>query len=358
MDFIPFSEDELKIIEYVNGWPKLNTPITPKENLLRCARRENPLWIPLRTDEVNFCPRIIPDNVARAFVLEQNKYEGPVGGKDMFGIDWMYIDTVGGSMVKPGQPALEDISDWKEVIQFPDINSWDWEGSAKENEEFLKDDRLIVAWFFSGLFERLISWMDFENAAIALIDEDMQEDCHALFQALVDLYKDILTNMKKYYNIDAVFFHDDWGSQRAPFFSVDICREMIAPYLKQLVDHCHEIGILFDLHSCGMIEPLVPVMIECGCDKWGGQPLNDKTRLIAEYGDKIMIGATDTIPGAPGQASRTGDELKEAVNDFFERNGKNLPENTFFLMNFGINEEEIKEVYKAGRLAMEKSLLK
>lgn len=344
-----FSEDELNVIGTYGNYCKLNTPITPKENMLRAIHHQDPLWIPLKSDEVIFCPRIIPDNVARAWVMEANPYDGPVGGKDMFDIIWDYIPAVGGSMVRPGKPALEDISEWKTVLHFPDVDSWDWESSARENHEFLKDDRYIVSWIFTGMYERLISFMDFEGAVVALIDEDQQEYVHEIFQALTDLNIKIIGNMKKYYDIDAVFFHDDWGGQKAPFFSPDTCREMIAPYIKQIVDFCHSINVIFDLHSCGKIEAMVPVMIECGIDKWAGQPLNDKQMLIEKYGDKILIGSTDTLHPTPNTPVPDAVTLEKQMDEYMACYGKKLPSNLFFLMNHIPQDDVIKAFYKAGR---------
>jgi hypothetical protein len=98
-----------------------------------------PIWQLTNVETAVFNPRIIPDVVARAFVTEANKFpRDKVGGKDMFGIEWEYIEVAGGSMVKPGKPLLSDASDWKTKIKWPDIDSWDWEGSAKENESFFK----------------------------------------------------------------------------------------------------------------------------------------------------------------------------------------------------------------------------
>lgn len=323
--------------------------LTPRENLLRAIHHENPEWIPLRSDEIMFCPRIIPDNIARAWVLEQKKYDGPVGGKDMFGIEWDYIPTVGGSMVRPGNPALADISDWKKVIQFPNIDAWDWEGSAKENEEYLNTDKYIVSWIFTGMFERLISFMDFEESLVALIDEDEQDDVKELFQALADFYKKYVTYLKKYYNIDAIFFHDDWGGQKASFFSVDTCREMIAPYLKQIVDKCHEIGVVFDFHCCGKIENLVPVMIECGMDKWAGQPINDKDMLIRKYGDKILIGSIDTVTPSPGTCEEMEKELEEKAKAYMDKYKDIVPEKLFYVNNFVSSETVQNVLHEAGK---------
>ena len=77
--------------------------ITPRENYLRTLRHQNPQWIPMKSDSINFSPRIYPDNVARAFVIDGQPYDGPVGGPDIFGIQWKYIPVAGGSMVEPGK---------------------------------------------------------------------------------------------------------------------------------------------------------------------------------------------------------------------------------------------------------------
>lgn len=315
--------------------------ITPRENYLRTLRHQNPQWIPMKSDSINFSPRIYPDNVARAFVIDGQPYDGPVGGPDIFGIQWKYIPVAGGSMVEPGKPFLEDISQWKEKVVFPDIDQWDWEKSAEENREFLNTDKLVTIWIFNGMFERLISFLDFEAAAVALIDEDQQEDVKELFQALVDFYKKLLDKFAACYHIDAVFFHDDWGSQRAPFFSLDTCREMLVPYMKQIVDHCHSLGLLFDFHCCGKNESLVPAMIECGMDMWGGQPINDKQKLVAAYGDQILLGAHDPFtPAHP--VPEDDEELYRQVEEFLAPYAASIREKPLFIMNLRPNDRVIQ----------------
>jgi hypothetical protein len=307
--------------------------ITPRENYIRAVKHQDPEWIPMKSDAINFTPQVYPDNIARAFVIEAQPYNGPVGGPDIFGIPWKFIPVAGGSMVEPGTPFLTDISQWKEKVVFPDIDSWDWAKSAEENRGFLNTDKLRTTWIFSGMFERLISFMDFEAAAVALIDEDQQDDVKELFQALVDFYKKLLDTFVKYYDIDAVFFHDDWGSQRAAFFSLDTCREMLVPYMKQIVDHCHRLGLLFDFHCCGKNEALVPAMIECGMDMWGGQPINNKQKLVADHGKEILIGAHDPFFG-PGRSIPEDDaELYGKVEEFFAPYAADLKEKPLFIMD-------------------------
>ncbi|MDO4275841.1 MAG: uroporphyrinogen decarboxylase family protein [Eubacteriales bacterium] len=332
----------------------LHTPITPKENYIRAAKHQNPLWLPMKSDSVNFAPRIYPDNVARAFVIDGQPYEGPVGGADIFGVVWKYIPVAGGSMVEPGNPFLEDISEWKEKVHFPDLDSWDWEKSAEENREFLDTDKLVTIWIFNGLFERLISFVDFEAAAIALVDEDQQDDVRELFQALVEFYKKLIDKFVAYYNIDAVFFHDDWGSQRAAFFSLDTCREMLVPYMRQIVDHCHSKGLLFDFHCCGKNEALVPAMLECGMDIWGGQPMNDKQMLTNVYGEDIMIGVH--VPFGPNKPiPEDDDELYRQVEVFLQPYAEEADKKPIFLMDLKPDERVRRAFYKcSSKLLMKK----
>ena len=59
---------------------------------------------------------------------------------------------------------------WEDYITFPDLDKIDWQDIKARNEKYLDPDYPISTTQFSGLFERLISWIDFEDAALALID--------------------------------------------------------------------------------------------------------------------------------------------------------------------------------------------
>ena len=296
-----FSQDEFKVIgEYTPegitapSIPKYNTPITPKENFLRIYRGEKPEWIPMTCDSIVFTPKIISDNIARGMVNDVDKLEkGKEGGLDMFGIEWEFVPQVNGSMVKPGNPILEDANDWEKVIKFPNLDDYDWQACADRNRGIYFDtDRVTFMWIFNGMFERLISFMECQYALIALVDDDQKDAVKALFDRLCDFYDELIDKYATYFHPEVIHFHDDWGSQRAALFSYETCEEMIAPYIKRVVESCHKRGIYFDFHCCGKNEALVPLMIECGVDSWGGQLVNDFDYLYDNYGDKIILGIT------------------------------------------------------------------
>ncbi len=313
-----------------DGYPPFpyfkHAPISARENYLRFLRGEKPVYMPYDTDELAVCPYIFPDCRARAFVVDNVGLEPEnYGGKDMFGIEWVYIPQVGGSMVRPGSPAVPDIEEWEKYITFPDIDEWDWEGSAKANADLFVKEYATNVWIFNGLFERLISFMDFENAAVALIDEEQKEGVHRLFDRLCTLYEDMIVRIKKYYNPDVIYFHDDWGGQRSPFFSLEVCREMLVPYLKRVVDATHNNGMLFNFHSCGCIgEALVPAMIDAGVNMWDGQEMNDYKAIYDKYGTDFNIGVQIDPPKADATLEEVAAFCEKYLDDF-TCNGIGIP---------------------------------
>ncbi len=296
---VMFQKDELEVVGMypdVNGRSveKLNTPITPKENFLRLLQGEKPLWIPMDGDVIRLTPAIVPDHRARGFVMEAQSFdpnrEG--GGPDMFGVEWEWVPKAGGSMVRPGNPKVKNIAEWETDIVFPELDRWPWEASAEANRMFIdQEERLVGITIMNGLFERLVSFTDMGEAMISLVDEECQEGVKRLFDRLADFYLDMIGRFRQYFRMDLLVFHDDWGSQRAPLFSLETCREMVVPYLKRIVDGAHSMGVAFELHSCGKNELLVPAMVEAGVDLWNGQEVNDKKLLCDRYGDHMLFGA-------------------------------------------------------------------
>ncbi|MBE6039277.1 MAG: methyltransferase [Anaerofustis stercorihominis] len=324
MKRIPFSKDELiakgeyPASRYAPPQPILSTPVEPKEHFIATVvEKRKPLWLPRTTDYMTFVPKMIPDNTARALIMDaQPLLDEEKGGKDMFGIEWVYVPVANGSMVKPGEPFLEDANDWVEKLVWPNIEEWDWAGSAEANKDYLAKDRAINVWIMNGFYERLISFMDFEGAAIALIDEEQKPAVHALFAKLCDLYEKMVDKFVEYYGMNQLLFHDDWGSQRAPFFSLEVCREMLVPYIGRLAEYCHSKGCSFELHSCGSNGILVPAMIEAKVDIWTPMAnINDVPALFEQYGDKIMFGYT--MPALAADA--TEEEKKAAAKEYVDK---------------------------------------
>ena len=214
---------------------------------------------------------------------------------------------------------MEEACEWKEKVVFPDMSAWDWEECAARNKPLLSQGKMIKTPVYTGFFERLVSFMDMEGALVALIDEEQQDDVKELFDRLADFYIEYIVNMKKYFDIDIVWFHDDWGSQRAPMFSYDTVEEMILPALKKVVAGVHESGVIFEFHSCGMIEPLVPLIAEAGADLWDGQIMNDKATLSKTYRGKLGIEVESPI-----QPDMSDEEARERIKVLLEQHAPGI----------------------------------
>lgn len=319
---IPFREDEMKVVAEIPAFgggtiPIFNYPIDLFELCKRTYLDKDPQWILNGTEVGFFCPSVIPDHVARGFCFEgfptpREKF----GGKDMFGLNWRYIDVAGGSMSEG--KLFDDANDWREVVKFPDIDAWDWEGSAKANEEYLASGPKTL-WFLNGCwFERLISFMTFEGAAMALLDDDQIDAVKELIHELTSLYMRIASKCAAYYkNFPGFCIHDDWGSQMAPFFSEDVAREVFLPEMKRFVDHCHGLGKFVELHSCGKAESRCGVFVEAGFDAWTPMAMNDTGKLFETYGDKIMISVVVEELEHPETASE--EELRAAARSFAKK---------------------------------------
>lgn len=281
----PWSDQELKVIDQKKGMrgatPIFNTPISYRENARQLFWGKQPCWMVTANDFSSINSQLYNEHLSR---INQ-----PGGNVDDFGVKWTFVPEVGGTITLGGDPKFEDANDWKEAIKIPDVNAWDW---AKDAEEHPADTRFLVNMtHVNGYgFERLISFMDFMNVAIAVVDEDQEDALKEILEALCDLGIAVVDKVCEYWPAtDGFTLHDDWGSQKAPFFSEETARNIFLPSLKRLCDHMHSKGRYVQLHSCGHTEDRINIFVEAGIDTWQMQTLNDWAKLYKEWGDKMVI---------------------------------------------------------------------
>jgi len=321
----PFDEKEIEEAVVSPGFfgTEMKTykyPITPKE-AFHLLYQKKPVWQIMGMSEMRmFSPEVIPDNVARGFVFDGSGHpraEDHEINPDMFGIEWEYIPSVGGAMVRPGKPFIADAGEIKDKVRWPDIDAWDWQGCAEANVEYLGGGAYNCCWFLNGWYERLISFMDFEGAVMAIADEDQQDAVKEFFDRLTDLYIRILEKFLEYFpQIDGFCLHDDWGGQKDTFFSPATVEEMIVPYMRRVTDFIHAKGKYCELHSCGQLLKQVPNIIAAGWDSWMPQAMNDTHKIYDLYGDKLIVGV---IPEPFDPEKTTEEEQRAAAKAYAER---------------------------------------
>ncbi len=323
-------------------------PVSPREGFLAVYKKQ-PIWTLTGSESVMIAPKVNPDNIARGFVFDRSGFPtGTGGGPDMFGIEWEYIEQVGGSMVRPGKPFAEDANEICDKVVWPDIDKWDWAESARQNASYADSDKAVIAWFMNGWFERLISFMDFEGAIMALFDEDQKDAVKDFFDKLSDLYIRIFEKYIEHFPYAVSFcVHDDWGSQKETFFSPAVASEMIVPYMRKVTDYLHSQGKFCEIHSCGQAFKQVPNFIAAGWDSWSGQAMNDTAKIYEEYGDKIILGVYPEPFDIEATSEEKQRELGREFADKFAKPGKPATLNG---LGVGLTVPFFEGLYKQSRL--------
>jgi len=62
--------------------------------------------------------------------------------------------------------------------------------------------------------------------------------------------------------VDGITGGNDWAFKTGPMFSIRVLRALIAPYLKQIVDETHRLGLRYIKHADGDMRTHLPVLVE------------------------------------------------------------------------------------------------
>ncbi len=294
--------------------------ITRRENVLRAYRRQNPWFIPSMSD-VDVC---IPS------VLE----EGPtcVGkSQDGWGTWWLLLEGQPGPMPdEKAPPVLDDITEWRDVIHFPDVDKYDWEaGAAADTANWDRENRISSCIIVNGMWERFDALCGFENALCNVVAEP--EETYALLSAIADHKIKYIEKIAKYYKPDKIQLHDDYGTEKAMFFSPDTWRELFKPNLKKIVDAAHANGLIYEHHSCGYIVPILDDFVELGIDAWNPvQNPNNPMELIKKYKGKLTFvgGYNDRLFVDPKATDEDKKNSILATIDAFGPSGSWMPQPT------------------------------
>lgn len=139
-----------------------------------------------------------------------------------------------------------------------------------------------------SLYERAWTLRGMENLMIDFIDHP--EFVHALMGAIAD-YNIAQVKEALKYDIDAVYFGDDWGQQHGLIMGPCFWREFILPQLKRLYAVVHDAGKYVFIHSCGDVDELFDDLIDAGLDCFNPfQPeVMDVYALLEQYRGKLAF---------------------------------------------------------------------
>ncbi len=134
------------------------------------------------------------------------------------------------------------------------------------------------AWTLRGMTELL---MDFHLNP---------EFVHELFARIVDYNLEVVEEALKY-DIDCVYFGDDWGQQHGLLMGYPLWREFLYPELKRQYARVVAAGKLVCIHSCGDVDELFDDLVGIGLNCFNPfQPeVMDVHRLLRDYHGKLCF---------------------------------------------------------------------
>jgi len=182
-----------------------------------------------------------------------------IGGgfvRDLFGVVWdrnidKDIGTVKGHVLT--EPTLSG-------YVFPDpLDRRFFEDIPEKLERY--GDLFRVYQIGFSLFERAWTLRGMENLMMDFYDHP--RFVRDLLNTIADYNIAQLTEALKY-DIDAVYFGDDWGQQRGLLMGPVVWREFIRPVLRRMYGAVREAGKYVFIHSCGDVDELFDDLIDIG----------------------------------------------------------------------------------------------
>ena len=149
-------------------------------------------------------------------------------------------------------------------------------------------DRFRVFYVGFSLFERAWTLRGMEN--LMLDFSDNPGFVHELFSSIVD-YNLAQVGEALKYDIDAVYFGDDWGQQHGLIMGKPYWDEFIKSHLARMYRFVRDAGKFQMIHCCGDVDELFDDLIGLGVNCFNPfQPeVMDTTALLAKYRGQLAF---------------------------------------------------------------------
>lgn len=176
--------------------------------------------------------------------------------RDAFGVIWdrtidKDIGNVKGSLLE--EPSMKGYT-------FPDPKDPKFFQDIPEKIERYGDRYRMFSIGFS-LYERAWTMRGLENM---LVDFILYPDfVKELLNAIAD-YNITQVREAMKYDIDSVYFGDDWGQQSGLIMGYNVWKEFIYPVLKRMYAEVHKHGKDVVIHSCGDVDELFDDLVDIG----------------------------------------------------------------------------------------------
>lgn len=186
----------------------------------------------------------------------------------------------------------------------------------------VRGDLYVRGSVWATLFERLWMLRGFENM---LMDPYLDETNFCKLRDRIVEFNLAVVDQLIRRKADAIFFCDDWGSQKALLMNPGDWRKFYKPSYKRMFERVRSGGAHVWMHLCGNITEILPDLIDIGLNVLNPvQPqAMDVKQLSKEFGGQVCFnGGVDVqgtmIHGFPGDVKR---EVRKLVEFFGKFNG-------------------------------------
>lgn len=188
---------------------------------------------------------------------------------------------------------VKEREQWEEFIKpklTVDRRRINFEGYRQAKKYAAEKDRFF-AWSGVNVFELMHPVCGHENMLIGMaLDPDWIKDMVETFSRITVELQEILFAEEGY--PDGIWYYEDMGFKQKPFFSPAMYKEIIQPGHLHTIGFAHSKKMPVIMHCCGMVESLLPGMIESGIDCLQVIEVKagmDLIKLYKEFGDKISF---------------------------------------------------------------------
>ena len=305
--------------------------LTKRQNLLECIHGGNPdryvnqyeaLGLVMASPLSDYSHRETEHYIIDAWGCYQRQIEGQPG---LFPLHDME------------HRVITDITEWRDQVRVPgnvDDPAF-WEPVAARAEAIDRTEQFVCSAVIPGIFERVHHLCEITEALVNFYEEP--EEMHALIDEIVDWELRLAEAHIKYVKPDALFHHDDWGTQISTFMAPEMFEEFLLEPYKQVYGYYKDNGVeLIVHHSDSFGETLVPFMIDMGIDIWQG--------ALRTTNDKIAF-----MGGIESQIIDKPDWTEAEVREEVERALSEIDRTTGFIpcLTAGLNDSGYPGVYDA-----------
>ena len=185
----------------------------------------------------------------------------------------------------PEKIVIKDITHWRDYVKAPQVKYPEaaWEPYLEMVDQIDRNEYFVTPMVYPGIFERCHYLLEIQNCLINFYEEP--EAMHELIDFITEWELAYAEEFCTHYHPDALFHHDDWGSQISTFLSPDMFAEFYVPAYKKVYGYYKEHGVQVIVHhSDSFAATLVPYMIDMGIDIWQGvMNSNNIPELIKQY---------------------------------------------------------------------------